>query len=58
MGWKNFSANYGPLDAALISDLGADRFAFIPAAKWQVEYSRDNGGTWQDYGATDTQNYL
>lgn len=54
-GGKNFSANYGPLDAALISDLGADRFAFIPAAKWQVEYSRDNGGTWQDYGATDTQ---
>lgn len=54
-GGKNFSANYGPLDAALISDLGADRFAFIPAAKWQVEYSRDNGGTWQDYGATDAQ---
>lgn len=54
-GGKNFSANYGPLDAALISDLGADRFAFIPAVKWQVEYSRDNGGTWQDYGATDAQ---
>ena len=54
-GGKNFSADYGPLDAALISDLGADRFAFIPAAKWQVEYSRDNGRTWQDYGATDTQ---
>lgn len=54
-GGKNFSADYGPLDAALISDLGADRFAFIPAAKWQVEYSRDNGGTWQDYGATDAQ---
>ena len=57
-GGKNFSADYGPLDAALISDLGADRFAFIPAAKWQVEYSRDNGRTWQDYGATDVQNYL
>ena len=54
-GGKNFSADYGPLDAALISDLGADRFAFIPAAKWQVEYSRDNGRTWQDYGATDVQ---
>ena len=54
-GGKNFSADYGPLDAALISDLGADRFAFIPAAKWQVEYSRDNGRTWQDYGATDAQ---
>lgn len=54
-GGKNFSADYGPLDAALISDLGADRFAFIPAVKWQVEYSRDNGGTWQDYGATDAQ---
>lgn len=54
-GGKNFSADYGPLDAALIPDLGADRFAFIPAAKWQVEYSRDNGRTWQDYGATDTQ---
>ena len=54
-GGKNFSADYGPLDAALISDLGADRFAFIPAAKWQVEYSRDNGATWQDYEATDVQ---
>ena len=54
-GGKNFSADYGPLDAALISDLGADRFAFIPAAKWQVEYSRDNGATWQDYEATDAQ---
>ena len=54
-GGKNFSADYGPLDAALISDLGADRFAFIPAAKWQVEYSRDNGRTWQDYEATDVQ---
>ena len=54
-GGKNFAGNYGPLDAALISDLGADRFAFIPAAKWQVEYSRDNGRTWQDYGATDAQ---
>ena len=54
-GGKNFAGSYGPLDAALIPDLGADRFAFIPAAKWQVEYSRDNGATWQDYEASDAQ---
>ena len=54
-GGTNFSGSYGPIDAAMIGDLGADRFAFLPAANWTVEYSRDGGATWVDYGATDTQ---
>lgn len=54
-GGKNFSGSYGPIDAAMIGDLGADRFAFIPGSQWTVEYSRDGGATWVDYGATDAQ---
>lgn len=53
-GGKNFSAGNGPLDAALINTLGADRFAFIPAACTTVEYSTDAGATWQDYGLSDS----
>lgn len=51
-GGKNFSAGNGPLDAALINTLGADRFAFIPGACITVEYSTDAGATWTDYGWT------
>ena len=28
-GGKNFSASYGPIDAAMINELGANRFAFL-----------------------------
>lgn len=54
-GGQNFSGNYGPIDACMVPDLGANRFAFIPAAAWKVEYSRDSGATWTDYGASDGQ---
>ncbi len=53
-GGKNLSSGNGPLDAALINTLGADRFAFIPAACTTVEYSTDAGATWQDYGLSDS----
>lgn len=49
-GGKNFSCNNGPLDAALINNLGANRFAFIPGDCITVEYSTDAGATWTDYG--------
>ena len=54
-GGQNFSGNYGPIDACMVPDLGANRFAFIPASAWEVEYSRDSGTTWTDYGASDGQ---
>ena len=54
-GGKNFSASYGPLDAAMVPELGANRFAFLKAAGLTIEYSTDNGSTWTDYGATDAQ---
>ena len=54
-GGKNFASSYGPIDAAMIPDLGANRLAFMKPAGISVEYSRDSGTTWQDYGATDAQ---
>jgi hypothetical protein len=54
-GGRNFSGGYGCIDAAMIPSLGANRFAFLKAAGIAVEYSRDSGATWIDYGATDAQ---
>lgn len=54
-GGQNFVGSYGPIDSAMIGDLGANRLAFMPPAGISVEYSRDSGTTWQDYGATDAQ---
>ena len=54
-GGQNFVGAYGPIDSAMIPDLGANRLAFMPPAGISVEYSRDSGTTWQDYGATDAQ---
>lgn len=54
-GGQSFAGSYGPIDACMVPDLGANRFAFIPASAWKVEYSRDSGATWTDYGASDGQ---
>lgn len=54
-GGQNFTASYGPIDAAMVSDLGANRFAFLKGSAVTVEYSRDGGSTWTDYGLTDAQ---
>jgi hypothetical protein len=54
-GGKNFAASYGCIDAALMDELGANRFQFIKGSAITVEYSRDGGSTWTDYGATDAQ---
>ena len=54
-GGKNFAGGYGPIDAAMVPSLGANRLAFVPAAGITVEYSRDAGSTWTDYGLNDTQ---
>lgn len=52
-GGKNLSGNYSPIDAALIPTLGPNRFALMPAEAITVEYTRDGGTTWLDYGASD-----
>ena len=54
-GGRNFIASYGPIDAAMISELGANRFAFGNPKGITVEYSNDGGNTWLDYGASDAQ---
>lgn len=57
-GGKNFTGTYGVIDAAMIPILGANRAAFANADGVAIEYSRDGGATWQDYGATDDQKRL
>ena len=54
-GGDNFSGTYGPIDAALVSDLGANRLALLPAKCIDVEYSRDGGVTWNNYTTIDTE---
>ena len=39
----------------MIEELGANRFAFFRAAGITIEYTRDGGNTWVDYGAADSQ---
>ena len=54
-GGKNFSGDFGCIDAAMVPDLGANRLAFGKPAGITIEYSRDGGETWLDYEATDGQ---
>lgn len=48
-GGKDTSGNFGPLDAGLVSELGANRFAFLKPAGLSAEYSIDGGTTWIEY---------
>lgn len=54
-GGKNFTGDFGCIDAAMVDELGANRLAFGKAAGIKVEYSTDGGSTWADYGLTDAQ---
>ena len=49
-GGKDFAGGFSPLDTALIDELGANRLAFTNGDNIIVEYSRDGGATWVDYG--------
>lgn len=51
-GGKNISGDFGPLDAALVPTLGANRMAFSKPEGITIEYSRDAGATWIDYEAS------
>ena len=54
-GGKNIQAGFSPVDAGMMSELSANVMAFPNPAGISVEYSRDGGVTWLDYGATDEQ---
>ncbi len=54
-GGKNIAGNASPVDAGIISELSANRFELLIAAGLQVEYSRDAGATWTDFGLTDEE---
>lgn len=45
-GGQNFTGAYGPIDAAMIPDLGANRLAFFPKSKVVLEYSTNSGSSW------------
>lgn len=54
-GGKNFVGSVGPIDAVMIPILGANRLEACKAAGITVEYSRDGGATWTDYGLSDVE---
>ena len=54
-GGGNFANSFGPIDGAMVPELGANRFAFGNPRGITVEYSNDGGNTWHDYGAIDEQ---
>ena len=54
-GGRNITNNYSPIDSAIMSELSANVMAFPNPAGISIEYSRDGGVTWLDYGATDEQ---
>ena len=51
-GGRNTANYFSPIDAAMMSDLSANVMAFPKPEGISVEYSRDGGVTWLDYGAT------
>ena len=51
-GGKNFAGSYGPIDAAMVPELGPNRLAFVNGDSITAEYTRDGGSTWTDYGAS------
>lgn len=53
-GGKNFSNDYSPIDASMIDVLGANRSAFFPGEYVDIEYSRDDGVTWNTYDSLTT----
>lgn len=54
-GGGNFADSFGPIDGAMIPELGANRFAFGNPQGITIEYSNDGGNTWKDYGASDDE---
>lgn len=53
-GGRNIADGYSPIDAAMVSELGANRFMFGKVAGITVEYSEDAGATWNTYPLADS----
>lgn len=51
-GGRNFAGSFGPIDGAMVPELGANRFAFGNPQGITIEYSNDGGSTWKDYDAS------
>lgn len=54
-GGRNIVNGFSPIDAGMMSELSANVMAFAKPSGISIEYSRDGGVTWLDYGATDEQ---
>lgn len=54
-GGGNFQGSFGPIDAAMISSLGADRLAFGNVDAITIEASKDGGATWTTVNDADTK---
>lgn len=55
LGGRNIVDGFSPIDASMVPNLGANRFAFGKAEGITVEYSTDAGVTWLDYGLSDSK---
>lgn len=51
-GGRHIINGFSPVDAGMIPELGANRFAFGDVAGVTIEYSTDAGNTWLDYGSS------
>lgn len=47
-GGKDINSGCSPIDAAMIPELGANRFAFLNPEGITLEYSKDGGNTWTE----------
>lgn len=54
-GGKNLNGHVGPVGASLSAEHSANRLAFINGDALTIEYSKDGGTTWNDYGLTANQ---
>lgn len=45
-GGRNFAGSWGPIDAAMVPQFAANRFAFLPASAITAEYSTNGGSSW------------
>lgn len=54
-GGQSLTGNFSPVDGAMMSHLGANRFAFLKPAGTTFQYSTNGGATWSDYGLSNIQ---
>ena len=52
-GGKNLSDEVSPIDAAMVSVIGGNKFALCKPQGITIEYTNDAGTTWKNYDTTD-----